>query len=281
MNTALAVLNPGKVVLSDMELAIQEEAAGEAAAYENIPTRLSMPSGKDATFSTPDGEHIKSLDCIIIVSQMARAYWPTKGVGNPPMCASFDSTVGILQGEPTKEQFAAAMTARIPHPAIPLLTEQKPIPATFRCGLCPMSQFNSAHQNGGESRAQGCKVLRRLVLIVDGWTDGALLTLPPTSVKNFDIYASARARGGKSAYHAVRTRITLEQQKAGDNVYSVARFEKIGDLTPQEYAAVRELRAQYAALVRSMPIEESAEYETQGRADGNGFGNGSEDDNPF
>jgi hypothetical protein len=123
-----------------------------------------------------------------------------------------------------------------------------------------MSLFGSAHQGGTMGKSQGCKSLRRLVVFVDGWAQPALLTLPPTSIRSLDTYASSLAQR-RSAYFAVKTKFTLEAQKSGaGDPYSVAAFAVAGPLNEAEIAAVIEARRVYESMVRSMPID-AAEYD--------------------
>ena len=259
MTNALAILNTGKLALSDLEQAILDEAAHDAAAYDPIPTRLTISPGGTNILMTSDGEALKALTGIIVISQKARAYWPEKGSGTPPMCSSPDGAHGYLALEPTDAQWKAAATARQPHPALPMLDAGEELPAAFACATCPLSQFGSAHQ-GGTGKSQACKAMRRLVVLADGWAQPALFTLPPTSIKSFDTYASSLARG-RSAYFAVRTKVTLEAQKSGNgDPYSVASFAVAGALTEGEIAAVIDIRRQFEALVRTMPID--LDYDT-------------------
>lgn len=261
MTTALATLSGGALQLTDMERAILEEAAHDEGAYDPIPTRITISPGGTNIFTTTDGEALKSFTAIVAISQKARAYWPAKGTGQPPMCSSPDGVNGYCNPDPSSTQFTEAAKARTPHPAVPMLGRGEPLPTSFACAACPLSQFGTAHQGGVMGRAAACKAMRRLVVLVDGWTQPALLTLPPTSLKSFDTYASALARQ-RSAYFAVKTKIALEGQKsASGDPYSVATFTVAGKIEePGQMAAVFDLRRQFETLVRAMPID-AAEYE--------------------
>ena len=130
----------------------------------------------------------------------------------------------------------------------------------FDCATCPLAQWGSVHQGGVMGKGQACKTLRRLVVLVDGWAQPALLTLPPTSVKPWDTYASVLARN-KSAYFAHRTLLTLAGQKSATNdAYSMVEVESDGLLSKEEVGAVIAIRREFESLVRNMPIDGS-EYE--------------------
>lgn len=255
MSNALAVLQGNKLQLTELEQLIMAESAQEQAAYDPIPTRIKISPGGVNVFATNDGDTFKVLKGIIAISQKARAYWPDKGTGQPPMCASPDGSHGIVAPEITDAMYRAAITAKVPHPAILLVDADKPIPPHFDCVTCPLSQWNSAHQGGRESKAVACKALRRLVVLEDGKAQPALFTLPPTSTKGFDSYASALARN-RSAYWAVRTKITLEAQKSNNGEpYSIAAFANEDALGKEELGAVIEVRRQFEELVRGIPID--------------------------
>jgi hypothetical protein len=256
------VLQKNQVQLSDLERMIQEEAATDTSAFDPVPTKLTIAPGGINVFATSDGETMKTLPCIIVIAQKAKAYWPEKGSGNPPLCSSRDGSNGVFNAEADAQQMQAALTSRTPHPAILLLDAGKPLPDSFPCSSCALAQWGSAHQGGVIGKARACKSLNRMVLIVDGFTQPALLTLPPTSLRNFDAYASGLAQHA-SAYFAVRTKIALESKKseAGDP-YSVATFSKDSALTDQEQLrAVIALRTQFKALVAGMEII-SDDYDT-------------------
>lgn len=258
---ALATLQKNSVQLTELEEMILAESQEEVNAYDPIPTKITIAPGGINVFSTSDGETMKSIKAIIAVSQKARAYWPEKGTGSPPMCSSHDGSHGIVAPEITDAQYRAAITARDPHPVIRLLDADKPIPPHFDCVTCPMAQWGSVHQGGSTGKGQACKALLRLVVLVDGWAQPALFTLPPTSLQNFNLYASSASRQ-KSAYWAARTKITLEAQKSNNGEpYSVAAFAVESPLKDKaEIMAVIEIRRQFAELVRGMPIDGS-EYE--------------------
>lgn len=258
---ALALLQPGKIELSELDRLIMEEAAQDDTAFDPIPTRIKISPGGINVFSTTDNDTLKTFNAIAVISQKARAYWPDKGTGQPPLCASPDGSHGIVAPEVTDAQYRAAITARDPHPVIRLLDADKPIPPHFDCVACPMAQWGSVHQGGASGKSQACKTLRRLVVLVEGWTQPALLTLPPTSITIWDTYCSSLARQ-KGAYFAVWTSFALEAKKSGNgdpySVIALSTKSKIADA--EQIRAVTSIRAEYKALVAAMPIDGN-EYE--------------------
>lgn len=260
-STALALLQSNKLKLTELDRLIMEEAAQDESAYISVPTRIKISPGGVNFFSTSDNDTMKTFDAIVVISQMARGYWPEKGTGSPPMCASPDGSRGVVKTGITDAQYRAAITARDPHPVIRLMDGNKVIPPFFDCLACPLSLYNSVHQGGSSGKAQACKALRRLVVLVDGWAQPALLTLPPTSLDTWDKYCSSLARS-KSAYYAVWTTFALEAQKSGNgdpySVIAVSVKSKIIDI--EHIRAVLTLRPECKSLLDSMGIA-SNEYE--------------------
>lgn len=261
MSTALTALQRNEMQLSELESLILQEAAQDGAAYDPIPTKLTIAPGGINQYVTSDGETLKTFTAIVAISQKARAYWSEKGTGQPPLCSSGDGARGVFNTAPTPEQLRAALTAKEPHLALKLMDAGAPLPDFYACIACPLSRWGSVHQGGASGKSQACKTLRRLVLLVDGWTQPALLTLPPTSTKGWDAYCSALSRQ-RSAYFAVRTKFDLMSGKSGGgDPYSMALFGVADKLTDKdEIQAVIAIRREFEALVRSMPIE-SAEYD--------------------
>ena len=261
MSTAITALQRNGAQLSELEELILQEAAGDGAAYDPIPTKLTIAPGGINQYVTSDGETLKSFTAIVAISQKARAYWSEKGTGQPPLCSSSDGARGVFSGAPTTEQLRAALTAKEPHWALKLMDAGAPLPDLYECIACPLSRWGSVHQGGASGKSQACKTLRRLVLLVDGWTQPALLTLPPTSVKGWDAYCSSLSRQ-RSAYFAVRTKFELKSDKSvNGDPYSMALVTMAEKLTDKaEIQAVISIRREFEALVRSMPIQ-STEYD--------------------
>lgn len=262
MTNALAVLNPSQE-LSDLELMIMGEMEQEANSFDLIPTKIKIGSGGINQFVTSTDETMKEFTGIVAVSQKARAYWPpSENRDMPPLCISADGQTGNFNTTPTDEQMFAAIKQRSVHSGVKAIDNgQNPAP-TYACATCPLSQWGSSDKGKG----QACKSMRRLVVLVEGWTAPALLSLPPTSVKVWDGYASA-LQNKRSAYFAVRTAFALEKQKSGGgDPYSMIKVTAAGPLDKVQLGAVLEVRKQFGDFVRSMAVDND-EYDTAPRAD--------------
>ena len=250
MSNALAVISNNGAALTPMQSAVLAELdADNGGAYDYIPTRIKFPSGGMMAFSVDDADTLKPpVKAIIAVAQKARAFWPAKDTaGQPPLCSSPDGLAGIF--DPSSEQVKAALAMPVRHPALGTLDAQQAV-GPWECAVCPMAQWGS-----GAGRGQACKSLRRLIVPVEGWTMPAIMTLPPTSLKAFDTYASACARTKGGAYFTNWTKIELAQETNAAGIkYSLAKFSADRPLTETELSAVIDVRHEYAELVRSLNI---------------------------
>ena len=92
------------------------------------------------------------------------------------------------------------------------------------------------------------------MVIVKGWAMPAVLTLPPTSVKIWDAFASGlRQRGVAYFSRWVTLGLTKENSPKG-TAYAVLTIKSSAPLTDPEAAEVMAIRAQYAELVRTMDL---------------------------
>lgn len=252
MSNALTLLSNGKAELTPLQEAILAEMEADAGnAYDYVPTRIKFPSGGLMAFPTNDGDIIKPpFTAIVAVAQKARAFWPGKEtLGLPPLCSSPDGVHGMFNTE-DKEQVQAALHLPFQHPALSML-DPEAAKGPHVCAVCEMAQWGS-----GSGRGQACKYLRRLVLVVEGWSMPAIITLPPTSVKVWDNYASARARERGQAYFTCWTKFDLDPATAtGGSKYAVLKASVAKPLTDDETRAVIDIRRQYSDLVRSLGID--------------------------
>jgi hypothetical protein len=185
-----------------------------------------------------------------------RGYWPDQGTGSAPICSSPDGSIGIFNAELSDEQFKAATSTRTPHLGVIALSENKPLPDYFACATCPMNQWGSEHQRrGGEGKGKGCKELRRLLLLIDGWAMPAIMALPPTSIKAWDNYCSA-LQSKRNAYFAVKTKFALDSAKAqGGETYNIVQVSIDSPIKEVDsLKLVSEIRRQYRELVVNMPV---------------------------
>lgn len=247
----------GGAELDAIDQDLMAEMENEDSAFDFIPSRIMFPSGTSTTFQTSDGDVIKpGFEAVICVSQKARALWESKETKRiPPLCQSNNGVVGYFDHS-DPERVKAALALSIKHPALRVLDAQS-ADGPFPCNTCPFAQWGSDLRGGS---GQGCKSLRRLIVMIKGWTMPAILTVPPSSIKVLDQYLSARVQRGEP-YFACWTRFDLskETNKAGQT-YAALRLSYASPLTQEEKYGVRDLRARYVQLVREIGID-SSDYE--------------------
>ena len=97
MNALLKLTGGSEYQPSELEALIMGESTTDENAFDMMATRLHIAPGGTGNFVSPDGAiSLRKIDGIVAVSQKARAYWPGKALGKPPICASANGLNGIL-----------------------------------------------------------------------------------------------------------------------------------------------------------------------------------------
>lgn len=257
MTTSL-ILRPA-ADLTETQAAMLAEMDSEGdAGFDFHPIRLKFPTGgSTGMFMLSDGDALKApVEMIVVAAQRARAYWPSKKtLGKPPLCSAPDGVTARF--DTASDQVKIALTAEVRHPALSIV-DPEAAKGPWQCNGCPLADWESVG-NGG--RGQACKAMRKLLVVVKGWSMPAVLTLPPTSIKAWDTFASAYRQKGK-AYFGTWLSVSLESSTNGDGTtYAVINVKPSAALTDGEAAEVMALRAQFVDLVRSMDLT-SEDYNT-------------------
>ena len=214
--------------LRDMGKIFQEELEGLD--LSNIFDRVKIPTGGGLAFEVPgetddEPQVMKEIVGIVIDHYPVNAYWQDKFAGgnNPPDCSSLDGKIGS--------------TGQL-------------------CASCPMNQWGS----GPDGRGKACKNMHRVYILREGEIFPLLLTLPPTSLKNFANYLAKRVVSkGKRAYEVI-TRVTLKRVTNSINIaYSQAVFALAGVLPLEAAKKAAELAAGFKPLTRKLEVA-SDEY---------------------
>ena len=215
--------------LSFLSEAMNEECAG----LEFSLDRVKIPSGGMTAFEVPTGdgettELEKEIDCVILISHPANAYYKDayKGGSNPPDCGSFDGITGS---------------------------------SGATCKTCPYNQFGS-----GEGKAKACKNRRMMYLLRENELFPLILNLPTGSLRSFTKYVQSLLSRGKRP-HQVVTRISLRKAKNGDSPeFSQAVFKCIRALDPQEQVNINTMIDQVRVYANNLttaalaPVEDAA-----------------------
>lgn len=189
------------------------------------PTRLKI--NKDTcTFLDPFGNSRKELSGVICFKQKTRGYWPRGSGSDAPECSSMDGVIGTTQDG----------------------TERS-------CVGCPMNEWGSGVDESGEAtKGKACKEMRRIFLVEGDASLPVVISLPPTSIREFDRYISARA--AKNIVDLIMgTKITLKSEKSDHGFkYAVAEFT-LGDPVPiPEFVKLKKIRERLKAAAAGMEI---------------------------
>ncbi len=217
--------------LSEVEQIIADEMAHDERAYVYQPVRYRVAS-QVARFENiaDDTDLLSEITGIVLMSRIGRASWDGRGGADKrPRCASPDG----VQGEWRNEDG----TTRV-----------------MQCAGCPRNRWGSeVKEDGSRGRGKACKEMRRFLVLMEGNDVPVLVTIPPTSCKAFDQYASA-LRTKRSSYFAVETTIGLEKTKNPDGIaYSTATFRKAGDVPADFLTWIVALRRQFEEALGVAP----------------------------
>lgn len=250
MTTSLILRPTGQLTETQVAMLAEMDSEGDAG-FDFVPLRLKFPTGgSTGMFMLSDGDALKApIEMIVVAAQRARAYWPSKKtLGKPPLCSAPDGVTARFDS--ASEQVKVALTAEVRHPALSIV-DPEAAKGPWQCAGCPLADWESV---GGGGRGQACKAMRKLLVVVKGWSMPAILTLPPTSIKAWDTFVSAHRQKGK-AYFGTWLTVGLESSTNSDGTpYAVVSVKASDALTDPEAAEVMTLRAQFVDLVRSMDL---------------------------
>jgi hypothetical protein len=114
-------------------------------------------------------------------------------------------------------------------------------PQAESCAVCDFNKFGSAidMKTGDPGKGKRCANNRRLILKVQGYDMPVLMSIPPTSRKNFDSFLKQISAGEqKVPMFAMVTTFTFDDGADWPVIeFSLGKF-----LSPEEYRACREFR---------------------------------------
>ncbi len=237
MANEIAVVKDYQVpAVEEIGKVFQEEMQGLSFTFD----RVKIPSGGGLVFEVPGDDEenpdmVKEIVGVIVDHHPVNAYWEEKysGQNNPPSCSSMDGVKGIC-----------------------LVTgEIRP------CNSCPYNEFGTAE----DGRGKACKNMHRVYVRRDGELFPLLLTLPPTSLKNFSNFLAKRVLGkGKKSYEVV-TKVTLKKATSGQGIaYSQAAFSVVGILPPEIAEQMQKYAEQIKPFTRNMQITQDDINEPEG-----------------
>jgi hypothetical protein len=222
------------VLGNDLAEAIAEEMDGLTIEFD----RVRIPSGGGLAFEIPgddpdNPELAKEIVGVIVDHHPVNAYWAIKysGENNPPDCSSMDGKEGVDQDG-----------------------NRNP------CNSCPHNEWGSDE----DGRGKACKNMRRIYILPKGEMFPLLLTLPPTSLKNFSNYLAKRIIGkGRRSYN-VLTKVSLKKAvSSGGITYSQASFSLAGVLSEEDAKKMEEYSRGIKAITRKLEVAADEYIQTE------------------
>ena len=188
----------------------QQEVGGELCYRAKVPTG----GGKSFDIVTGDEDsdtQVQAITGVIVHSHACNAYFIENSEGNsPPVCSSMDGITGI---DSESGEYCC-------------------------CAECARNEYGSAAKGGGKA----CKNMFRLYMLTEGSPVPLMVTLPPTSVKNFKNYRLATLAANRLKPYEAVTELTLTPQtsKSGQK-YSTVKFKLLGKLNDSAKSIASEM----------------------------------------
>ncbi|MCC5910045.1 MAG: hypothetical protein JJT76_06370 [Clostridiaceae bacterium] len=206
---------------------VKEAMAEEMEGLEILFDRAKIPSGGGLAFEVPwedvdQPQLLQELIGVIVDHHPVNGYWQERynGGNTPPDCSSMDGKRG--EGSPGGD-----------------------------CKTCSLNQFGSDEDGKGKA----CKNMHRIYLLRSGEVLPILLTLPPTSIKNFSNYMAKRiiTKGHRS--YGVVTKITLKKVQSNSGItYSQAQFTLEEVLKPEVVEQMTEFSRGIKGTTRQVEV---------------------------
>jgi hypothetical protein len=201
------------------------EMAGSKEGVDLRPSRIKI-SKDTLQFMDEMGNTTKELTGVIVYKQKARGYWDRDSDDKMPVCSSINGIIGI-QTEDGAEK---------------------------KCADCPYNQWRSAiDDSGNPARGKACKEMRRVFLLQKGSALPVVLTLPPTSITEFDKYISARISRGLADI-ATETVFTLTAETGGKFTYAKIQCSTGAPVPPHEMMRIAKMRNDIQAAAQRMAV---------------------------
>lgn len=214
------------------------------------PTRIKI--NKDScTFVDAFNASTDELRGVVVYKQKARGLW--KRGENIPLCSSLDGVTGTADDE---NKMAL-------------------------CAACPHNAWGSGVDEAGNPTAgKACKEMRRVFIAQENSELPVVLTLPPTSIKEFDKYISARVSQGIPDT-AAETVFRLVPMKSDANFQYAVVQPKLGKrLSPQEMLRFSKMRSTLQVAAAKMAVV-AEDYSTEAEEGAGAAAAGTDDKEPF
>lgn len=218
--------------------ALDVYTAPEAQGYEPQVITIKISHGQEQ-FAIEGMPPVRRLEGIILASKKVRIFYPRMGdledtkvllelTMNRPFCLSGDSITGELADVDWE---SAPETAK--------LLREKLSEGALDCRMCPFNQWESVQFLGKTGKGKACSEVRRLLYWKPGIMVPVILSVPPSSVRNWDNYCSALAVAAAMSestlthHNRFITEVGLEPKRGIGMEWSVLTFTVAGQVTDE------------------------------------------------
>lgn len=190
-------------------------------------------------FELPDGSNTKTLEGVIVHTHRCNGWWDPKNPedGNRPSCSSINDLKPL---------------------------DNSPRVQSATCADCPLNQFGSEiDPSGAKGKGKSCKNMRRVFILLPEHEIPYLLSLSPTSLRSAKKYLT-QLSDLKRHIATVVTRIVLRKETKGSNVFSIAEFELVKNISDLGYlAGIARIKRQVEKIAGAVAITEKERPEQE------------------
>ncbi len=235
----------------ELAAALWDDYQKSAIATNYKPQRVKIIK-ETQMFADSLGNSFDELKGVMIARQSTRGYWPKVGSDKRPVCSSLDGKIGRLR----HDEADGSVSFEDRH-----------------CKGCELNEWGSAiDEHGVASAGKACKEMRRIYIQPPGAMFPSYISLPPTSLNDWDNFVSGRLNAG-IADIKVQVTLTLLGSNNGKFDFSVIKGKNGPPLKPLEIIEFKKIKQQFEDKLLGMDVEAEDYYvaEEEAGADSGGF----------
>ena len=203
---------------------------------------IKMPSGKVKSYTVEgddpeDPDQEKELVGVMVFTHQMNARWEDAfgGESKAPVCSSWDARTGFNTNDNK----------------------------TYECDRCPYNQFKD---DGSGIVRKECKNMRRIYLMLNGKPNLYMLVVPPTSLRDVRTQLKRIMSGGRTYTSMILSFTLTGAVSKGGQDYAKVVIKKVGDLTPEQAQAAKQMRESIKESYKNVTITSDDYYTSEDEA---------------
>lgn len=203
---------------------------------------IKMPSGKVKSYTVEgddpeDPDQEKELVGVMVFTHQMNARWEDAfgGESKAPVCSSWDARTGFNTNDNK----------------------------TYECDRCPYNQFKD---DGSGIVRKECKNMRRIYLMLNGKPNLYMLVVPPTSLRDVRTQLKRIMSGGRTYTSMILSFTLTGAVSKGGQDYAKVVIKKVGDLTPEQAQAAKQMRESIKESYKNVTITSDDYYTPEDEA---------------